>query len=330
MTSQAEYKLPEGIEHFLDGAGWSGAAVCPIPGDASFRRYYRLKTGGRSAMLMDAPPPQEDTAPFIKVAQYLTDHGFRAPVVFASDPERGFVLIEDFGDVRMREHLEENPNDEAVIYRNAIDTIIRLARAPAASLAPYDMAAYHREVSLLTDWYMPALGLPFDQAEYDRIWTDALAPVLECSPVTVLRDYHAENIMLLEDGEQGLLDFQDALVGHAAYDLVSLLQDARRDVSPELESAMLDYYKHASVPDGDFDLHYALLGAQRNTKIIGIFTRLWKRDGKNRYLSFLPRMWGLLERDLEHPGLVPLKRWFDMNIPTEIRRQSPADATAHV
>jgi len=146
--------------------------------------------------------------------------------------------------------------------------------------------------------------------------------------VTVLRDYHAENIMLLPDGEQGIIDFQDALIGHPAYDLVSLLQDARREVDPDLEQLMLAYYRDATNASADFDLHYALLGAQRNTKIIGIFTRLWKRDGKERYLSFLPRMWGLLERDLAHPGLIELRNWFDENIPHHIRALSPTDVIA--
>ena len=131
----------------------------------------------------------------------------------------------------------------------------------------------------------------------------------------------------LDDGQQGIIDFQDALVGHPAYDLVSLLQDARRDVRPELEADMLAYYLTAANPGPDFDAHYALLGAQRNTKIIGIFTRLWKRDGKERYLSFLPRMWGLLERDLAHPALANVKQWFDTHIPTEVRSLSPLDIT---
>jgi aminoglycoside/choline kinase family phosphotransferase len=131
--------------------------------------------------------------------------------------------------------------------------------------------------------------------------------------------------MLLDDGEQGIIDFQDALVGHPAYDLVSLLQDARRDVRPELEADMLAYYLTVANPGPDFDAHYALLGAQRNTKIIGIFTRLWKRDGKERYLSFLPRMWGLLERDLAHPALTNVKQWFDAQIPPGVRSLSPLD-----
>jgi aminoglycoside/choline kinase family phosphotransferase len=187
------------------------------------------------------------------------------------------------------------------------------------------MATYMREVQLLSEWYMPAMGLSFDVSEFDQIWTEALAPLADYQKVTVLRDYHAENIMLLDDGQQGIIDFQDALVGHPAYDLVSLLQDARRDVSPALEAEMLAYYNNAAKPGADFAAHYALLGAQRNTKIIGIFTRLWKRDGKERYLSFLPRMWGLLERDLAHPDLAPVKRWFDTHIPSGVRNKMPAE-----
>jgi aminoglycoside/choline kinase family phosphotransferase len=138
--------------------------------------------------------------------------------------------------------------------------------------------------------------------------------------VTVLRDYHAENIMLLGGLEkQGLLDFQDALVGHKAYDLVSLLQDARRDVSSELEAAMLKRYVAATSADSDFAADYALLGAQRNAKIVGIFVRLWQRDGKPRYLGLIPRVWRLLERDLAHPALEPVAAWFDANVPPELR-----------
>jgi aminoglycoside/choline kinase family phosphotransferase len=278
---------------------------------------------------MDAPPPHEDPQPFINIAEYLAKHGFRAPGIFAKDLSRGLVLIEDFGNQRMREHLDDHPGEELEIYKHAIDVIVDLSRQPSADTAPYDMAAYLREVRLLTEWYLPAMALPVDQSGFDSVWAEALGPVAQHQQVTVLRDYHAENIMLLENGQQGLIDFQDALVGHPAYDLVSLLQDARRDVSPDLEQAMLEHYKQSALPDNDFDLHYALLGAQRNTKIIGIFTRLWKRDGKDRYLTLLPRMWGLLERDLEHPGLAPLKDWFDRNIPAEVRAQSPLSVSTH-
>jgi aminoglycoside/choline kinase family phosphotransferase len=316
---------PAGLDEFLKLHGWEGAVVAPVAGDASFRRYFRVESAARGkAILMDAPPPHEDPRPFLHIAQYLNGHQFRAPEIFATDLTRGLLLIEDFGDRRMREYLDEHPEDEAAVYRTAIDAILRLAQTPAVQAQAYDMTTYMREVQLLSEWYMPAMGLSFDVQEFDQIWTEALAPLAEYQKVTVLRDYHAENIMLLDDGQQGIIDFQDALVGHPAYDLVSLLQDARRDVSPTLEAEMLAYYHAAAKPGVDFDAHYALLGAQRNTKIIGIFTRLWKRDGKERYLSFLPRMWGLLERDLAHPDLAPVKHWFDTFIPLDVRHKMPA------
>ena len=326
MTSVTDMIPPAGLDDFLATAGWEDSHVTPVAGDASFRRYFRVQSETRGkAFLMDAPPPHEDPRPFIHIAQYLSLHRFRAPEVFATDLTRGLVLLEDFGDRRMREHLDVHPGDEGAVYRAAIDAIVRLAKTPAVQAAPYDMATYLREVQLLSEWYMPAMGISFDAGEFDGVWTQALMPLSDYQKVTVLRDYHAENIMLLDDGQQGIIDFQDALVGHPAYDLVSLLQDARRDVSPELEAEMLSYYQENAHPDADFDAHYALLGAQRNTKIIGIFTRLWKRDGKERYLSFLPRMWGLLERDLAHPDLVPVKQWFDMHIPSEMRNSMPTE-----
>lgn len=326
MTPVIDMVPPVGLDEFLTSNGWTDAQISPVAGDASFRRYFRVESATRGkAILMDAPPPHEDPQPFLDIAQYLNGHQFRAPEIYGTDLTRGLVLLEDFGDRRMREHLDYHPEDEAEIYRAAIDTIVRLAATPAAQAQPYDMATYLREVQLLTEWYMPAMALSCDAGAFENIWVDALAPLALCQDVTVLRDYHAENIMLLDDGQQGVIDFQDALVGHPAYDLVSLLQDARRDVRPELEVEMLAYYLAAANPGPDFDAHYALLGAQRNTKIIGIFTRLWKRDGKERYLSFLPRMWGLLERDLSHPALANIKQWFDTHIPSEVRSLSPLD-----
>ena len=326
MTPVIDMIPPAGLNDFLATHGWAGAQVTPVAGDASFRRYFRIDCAARGkAILMDAPPPHEDPRPFIHIAQYLNGYQFRAPEIFGTDLTRGFVLLEDFGDRRMREHLDAHPEDEVAVYRAAIDAIVRLSATPAVQTQPYDMATYMREVQLLSEWYMPAMGLDFDSGAFDRMWAQALAPLSDYQKVTVLRDYHAENIMLLDDGQQGMIDFQDALVGHPAYDLVSLLQDARRDVSPDLEAEMRGYYQETAQPDADFDAHYALLGAQRNTKIIGIFTRLWKRDGKERYLSFLPRMWGLLERDLAHPDLAPVKHWFDTHIPVEMRNAMPME-----
>ncbi len=328
MSDVVNTEPPKGLASFLAPLGWDISDVSILAADASFRRYFRAARGdGSRAVIMDAPPPHEDPRPFINMAEYLCEQGFRAPKIWGQNLNEGLVLLEDFGDVRMREYLDEHPDKERQIYQQAIDTLVRLKQTPAAPLPAYDLDAYMREVRLLTEWYMPAMNLPVDQAAFDAVWQAALAPIsgTEFQQTTVLRDYHAENIMLLDDGQQGIIDFQDALAGHPAYDLVSLLQDARRDVSVQLEASMLEYYRDKTKVSDDFSRHYALLGAQRNTKIIGIFTRLWKRDGKERYLSFLPRMWDYLERDLEQSGLEPLRQWFDANIPHDIRRKNPAE-----
>jgi len=173
---------------------------------------------------------------------------------------------------------------------------------------------------LLTEWYCPAIGVTVDTDGYAKAWGEVFDYALAAEPVTVLRDYHAENLMLIGGTEAlGLLDFQDALAGHPAYDLVSLLQDARRDVEPEIEAAMLDRYRRVTGAGDDFDAAYHVLGAQRNAKIVGIFTRLWRRDGKPRYPAMCPRVWRYLNRDLDHPALAPVKAWFDANIPADQR-----------
>jgi aminoglycoside/choline kinase family phosphotransferase len=304
---------------FLAAAAWGGADIAPLAGDASFRRYFRVHKDGRSAVLMDAPPEHEDSRPFLKVAQHLSDIGFRAPRILAQDLDQGLILLEDFGDARMKEVIEADPASEYAFYAEAIDLLADLHLSPPGDLPPYDMAVYHREAELFPVWYAPAVGIEVDAHAYRTAWNAALTPIAADRSVTVLRDYHAENIMRLDDGMLGLLDFQDALAGHPAYDIVSLLQDARRDVSPELEAAMIDRYRRRQPFD---DAAYALLGAQRNTKILGIFTRLWKRDGKPRYLSLQARVWTYLERDLAHPALAPVKSWFDANVP-EVARIQP-------
>ena len=325
-------ELPEGLAEFTSRAGWGDADVAPLPGDASFRRYFRLSRGAQSAMLMHAPPPHEDPAPFLHVARWLNGHGMRAPAILAEDAAAGWVLTEDFGNDRMRDWLDLHPGDERAAYEAAVEALAELHRLPPGPFAPYDMAVYQREAALLTEWYCPAQGLTVDAEGYAAAWAQVMAPVLarQNPGVTVLRDYHAENIMLLggkATAPQGLIDFQDALVGHPAYDLVSLLQDARRDVDVNLETAMLVHYAHhAGIDDDDFIADYATLGAQRNAKIVGIFTRLNARDGKPRYLAMIPRVWAALERDLAHPALEPVARWFDSNIPEELRAANGAFA----
>ncbi|MEH3046917.1 aminoglycoside phosphotransferase family protein [Sphingomonas adhaesiva] len=324
---------PEGAAHFLSAHGWHGARIDALAGDASFRRYFRIVADGvggeRRAILMDAPPPHEDPRPFVEVARWLTDRSFAAPAILATDLERGFVLLQDFGDARMRETVDAEPHATLPLYEAAVDLLVALRAHPAGDWRPYDRAELQREAGLLTEWYCPAVGVVPDVAGYVAAWDQVLSRAAPQAPVTVLRDYHAENLMLVgADRTLGLLDFQDALAGHPAYDLVSLLQDARRDVDPSLEEAMLARYRAATGEGDAFMDAYHVLGAQRNAKIIGIFTRLWKRDGKPRYPALCPRVWGYLERDLTHPVLAPVARWFAANLPPEWRGDPVAIAAA--
>ena len=316
----ADMTPPPGAAAFLDANGWAGARILPLAGDASFRRYFRVVEGARQAILMDAPPAHEDPRPFIAVAQWLAERGFAAPAILASDLDPGFVLLEDFGDDRLREAADAEPGAEQALYEPAIDLLVALRQYPAGPLPPYDRAVLRREAGLFVEWYCPAVGIVPDMDGWHAAWDAVFHHCIPAEPVTVLRDYHAENLMLVGPTRSlGLLDFQDALAGHPAYDLVSLLQDARRDVDPALEAAMLDRYRRITGEGDAFDAAYHVLGAQRNAKIVGIFTRLWRRDGKTRYATLCPRVWGYLERDLAHPALAPVKAWFDANIPAALR-----------
>ena len=308
---------PAAAPDFLRAAGWGEAQIVPLAGDASFRRYFRAVEHERTAVLMDAPPPHEDPRPFLLIARWLAERGFAAREILASDLDHGLVLLEDFGDARMRETVDAAPESEIRFYEEAVDLLVRLHGHEAAPVRAYDAKEYHRESGLLAEWYCPAVGAEADAAAYRAAW-DTVLPTLVGPSVTVLRDFHAENIMLIERG-LGLLDFQDAIAGHPAYDLVSLLQDARRDVRPELEAAMLDRYLSATGAGEAFITAYHILGAQRNAKIVGIFTRLWRRDGKPRYPGLCPRVWGYLERDLVHPALAPVRKWFDATLPQGLR-----------
>jgi aminoglycoside/choline kinase family phosphotransferase len=317
---------PEHAHAFLASCGWEGAEILPLAGDASFRRYFRVVHGDRTAVLMDAPPPHEDVKPFVAVAEWLSQAGLTAPEILARDVERGLLLLGDFGDWRLREYLDDDPTRERELYELATDVLIHLHRHdPMPGLPPHGLDQWLEELKLFTEWYCPAVGLSVDAEGYRAAWSQVLEPVAKdgLGPVTVLRDYHAENVMLVKGREGvahfGLLDFQDALAGHPAYDLASVLEDARRDVPPDIERAMLDRYVAAVGGGLEFERSYWALAAQRNTRILGVFTRLWKRDGKPHYTQFQPRMWGLLERDLAQPGLEPVRDWFDANVGPEHR-----------
>ena len=324
---------------FLAVEGWAGVDPVRLAGDASFRTYYRLTDGDRRAVLMDAPPPLEDVRPYVDVAKLLRRLGLSAPEVHAEDPERGFLLIEDFGDDTYTRLLAGGA-DETALYELAIDTLVALQRAVAASGMPtlpaYDEARLLAEAALLTDWYAPAvLGAKLPDAvreDYLARWTLVLPAAASPGPTLVLRDYHVDNLMLLPGRPGvlgcGLLDFQDAVSGPASYDLVSLLEDARRDVPPELRDAMTERYV-AAFPGLDraaFGRSAAILAAQRNCKIIGIFTRLWRRDGKPAYLPHISRVWRLLQDDVRRePALRPVAEWLDRHLPAPVRQAPRPD-----
>ncbi len=308
---------------FLAAHGWAGARIAPLAGDASFRRYFRVHDGERTAVLMDAPPDKEDSRPFLAVGKQLDALGFSAPQPLAADLGVGLVLLEDFGDDRVAPVLARDASRERAIYETAIDVLAELHRHPAGAVAHYDETELLREARLFPEWYLPAVGI-IEAPGYDAAWAGLWPEVLSGDAVLTLRDYHADNLMLLDrPGLRGLglLDFQDALAGHPAYDLVSLLQDVRREVSPDLEAAMLARYleRRAGIDVDAFTRAYDILGAQRNIKILGVFTRLYVRDGKAAYAVFHPRLWQLVTRDLARPALEPVAHWFDAHVPAAAR-----------
>ena len=326
-------RRPQAMAAFLEAVGWGGVPALPLAGDASFRRYYRLARNGKSAVLMDAPPPQEDTHPYVVVAALLREFGFSAPEVLAEDHDQGFLLLEDFGDDTYTRLLGRGA-DEPALYALAVDTLVALQRAAeprgTPDLPPYDLERLLAETALLVDWYRPlANGL---REECLALWSAVLPDAVVSPPTLVLRDYHVDNLMLLPDRPGvrgcGLLDFQDAVTGPPSYDLVSLLEDARRDVPGAVSEAMRARYL-AAFPALDRDAFlasYAVLGAQRNCKIVGIFTRLCVRDGKPAYLVHIPRVWRLVEHALGNPVLAPISGWLDRHIPPALRRIPPCPA----
>lgn len=351
------------IDLLIENAGWGGAARIHIQGDASSRRYERLHRDDESAILMDAPrrpdgPPirdgkpysriahlAEDVVPFIALAEGLAGLGLSAPAILGQDAPRGLVLLEDFGDEFA---IESPPRPERM--EAAADLLVALHGSDTPSeiacslgtyrLPDYDLDALLIEAELLIDWFMPQTGATIDADERARfldLWRDALASVLAAPKTWVLRDYHSPNLMWLPAregiGRIGLLDFQDAVMGHAAYDLVSLLQDARLDVPESLELALLSRYvgarrrADAAFNPTGFAQSYATLGAQRATKILGIFVRLSVRDGKHRYLRHIPRLLAYLARDLDHPALADLREWYRVHV-LNLDETQRADGTA--
>ncbi|MDU8942517.1 aminoglycoside phosphotransferase family protein [Ovoidimarina sediminis] len=312
---------------FLAARGWAGAEAAALAGDASRRSYERLvREDGARAVLMIAPPASgEDTAPFVAVAGHLERCGLGAPKIYGADREAGFLLLEDFGDALFARVAEATPALEPEMYRAAADVLIRLHDHPLPEDVPaYDSAALIEAALLAVTWYA---GEGAEGGGLAARLADAIAALDGVTRVLALRDYHAENLIWLPDRPDilrvGLLDFQDAMAGHAAYDLVSLLQDARRDVDPEVSEATFRHFLDRSRHGAEaFGLAYATLGAQRNLRILGVFARLCLRDEKPQYLRLIPRVWGHLEAALSHPKLSALR--------AEVMRVLPAPDATHL
>ncbi len=328
------------VDSFLVSVGWGGGIHRPLAGDASFRRYERVTDGDKRAVLMDAPPPEEDVRPFVAIARHLLDLGYSPPRILAEDAEAGLLLLEDLGDATYTQVLAADAERETALYALAVDVLSDLHGKPAgqtipAALPAYDEAQLIDEANLLVEWYLPADD--GQKATYAAAWRAALTPLLASPPTLVLRDFHVDNLIWLERrsglAQCGLLDFQDAVAGHPAYDLMSLLEDARRDINETLRRTMLERYFAASpalaepgpVRDA-FMADFTVLAAQRHAKVIGIFTRLRVRDEKPDYLVHIPRLWGLLERALAEPALAPVAEWFERHVPRAMRGAPPCPA----
>jgi hypothetical protein len=353
FASRAERILA--IRHFLDRSGFGQAGRRRIQGDASTRSYERLTRDGATYILMNSPkrpdgPPvrngksysaiahlAESVTPFVAMAQALRGRGFSAPAIFAADREAGLLIIEDLGDELVVDGDPPAPIEAryevatdllAELHRDQLDHVVPVEPGIEYRIPRYDMDAFLIEVELLLDWYLPKLEARITDAKretYRTLWRDALLPMTDGVQAWVLRDFHSPNLLWLPEregtGRIGLLDFQDAVIGPAAYDVASLLQDARVDVPEMMEIALLSRYTRARLSaSASFDAPafaraYATLAAQRASKILGIFARLERRDRKPQYLRHLPRVWAYLQRSLVHPELAPLAAWYRANVP---------------
>jgi tRNA threonylcarbamoyl adenosine modification protein YjeE len=344
------------LRSFIAECGYGEAERRPIPGDASIRSYQRLVLAGRHLVLMDWParpdgPPVRDGKPysaiahladnvtaFVAIAKGLRERGLLAPDIYHADLDQGFLIVEDLGDERVvegnhapapiEERYEAAVDALIVLHNQALPDVLPVAPHLEYRIPPYDLAAFLVEAELLLDWYLPRLDVMVRddmRAEFRSLWSELLRPAIDAPPTWVLRDFHSPNLLWRPERQGvarlGILDFQDAVMGPPAYDLASLLQDARVDIGELIELSLLSRYIRSRLAvDAAFDgasfiKLYVTLAAQRASKILGIFARLDRRDGKPQYLRHMPRIWGYLQRSLAHPSLASLHAWYLHHVP---------------
>ncbi len=348
------------MQSFIDNSAWRQASWSYLQGDASTRSYIRLQQEGQTALLMnalpqpDGPPVKdgkpysqiahlaEDMTSFVAIVQTLNEEGFALPQIYNHDLDQGLLLIDDLGDEQYFDLITNQGQDICSLYEPAIDVLVKLKQIPPKPMfvndKPYNLPVYDRqalsiETQLTLDWYWPYVKNENcgdeQQGAFNAIWDDLFQQLEGDNNNWVLRDFHSPNLIRLKEKEGiasvGIIDFQDALKGHAAYDVVSLCQDARLTIPVQTEQHLLNrYLENMKAQDARFDAQefltcYAILGAQRACKLLGIFVRLSKRDGKHHYLAHLPRIWDYLERNLPHPALQALSEWFGEHFPVPLR-----------
>jgi hypothetical protein len=302
------------IAEWLQSLGYGRWERAALAGDASARRYERLADGaGQSVILMDAPPDKvSSTSDFLRLADFLSAHGLAAPAILHAEPEAGLVLLEDLGTTHFADWLTNRPADEAVLYAEATDALLAVQHLGLpAGLTTLDPETAAEMVTVAFDW-LPNTADEEMQRTIGAGIRSAVATLSDRRQVLSLRDFHAENLIWRPDREGtdrvGLLDFQDAFGAPPAYDLASLLRDARRDVADDTANAMIDRFATATGNRSEAVARdVAILSVQRNLRILGVFARLAKRDGKHRYQGLMPRIWDHLRKDLAHPDLADLR-----------------------
>jgi tRNA threonylcarbamoyl adenosine modification protein YjeE len=345
----------QALRQFLTGTGYADAERQRMAGDASTRSYARLIRDDGIVILMNSPRRPdgpavydgksysaavhlaEDVKPFVAIANGLRAHGFSAPSIYHADLDAGFLITEDFGGAGfiegdpptpIVERYEAATNMLAALHREPLPDVLPLAPQITYTIPTFDTEALLVEAGLMLEWYLPDRGVEPSaemRAEFARMWRDLLSKPAAAARTWVMRDFHSPNLIWLDErsgiARVGIIDFQDAVLGPAAYDLVSLLQDARIDVAEQIELALLSrYIKARRADDETFDAAgfaeiYAIMSAQRNTRLLGTFARLNRRDGKPQYLRHQPRIWTYLQRSLAHPVLSHVRGWYSANVP---------------